>query len=202
VRKAALSPEWGEIFITELDSLQQQEIGSWKDQITAIQSKIAGLDDKLQRLVNAYIDGDVPVTEYRQAKKRLIETKQNNAEKLSAMQKIPKQPFEPAKRFIRGSVEARKIADSDDIPLIRNFLQVNCSNLTIRNGTINACYRGAWEIVAGQGPLGNPLAAASPVNAFISNSLRAVVPERSLRDGARTMIDGVRGFFKDNPAWV
>jgi DNA invertase Pin-like site-specific DNA recombinase len=201
VRRMALPPQCADAIIAEFDTLQRKETSTWNQQIAEVQIKLAALEEKLQRLVNAYVDGDVPLTEYRKAKKRLFDTKQKQTETLVCMQKNPQQPFEPAKRFIRGSVEARNVAESEDITRTRDFLQKHCSNLTLRNGNVNAFYRGAWKIVVGQGRFGNPLDAATPANTRVGNVLCPVVPMRKPSDGVRMLFDGVYNFFKDNPVW-
>lgn len=67
----------------------------------SIQSQIAAIDGKSERLMDAYLDRTLALDEYRVSKGRLVEEKQQLKDELAAMEKKRGGWFEPAIRFVK-----------------------------------------------------------------------------------------------------
>ena len=108
-------------------------------------------DKKLDRLMQAYLDQTLSLDEYRQAKGKLVEEKQNWKDKLAAAEQNRGGWFEPAIRFVKACKEAAFLTkDGTDISK-RNFLKIHGSNLKIENRHLSVTPRQPWQLVVDQG---------------------------------------------------
>lgn len=96
---------------------------SRQDLLQSFRSQIAENDQKLDRLMQAYLDKVLSLDEYRQAKGELIERKQELKEKLTAAEANRGNWFEPATLLVKASKQALSLTENGSEEQRRDFLR-------------------------------------------------------------------------------
>ncbi len=110
--------------------------------------ELSKLDEKLEKLMNAYLESVLNIKEYQKAKNVLINQKQVLKDKLKSFEQKSNNRFELADKFIKDSKQAKIIASKENPEGIRDFLKKIGSNFQIQNQNISFLPRKAWQIVA------------------------------------------------------
>src|SRR3989344_4510335 len=87
-----------------------------------IKTKITETQEKLDKLVSAYIDGDIPKESYLVKKEDLLKAKVTLAEKKENGQ-TTKNPLEPLRQWILDTKKASSLAFSDNYPEMKQIIQ-------------------------------------------------------------------------------
>ena len=161
LRLIALPPEWTDWMIQEIETEQNEDKDSRQDCLQSFRSQIAENDQKLDRLMQAYLDKVLSLDEYRQAKGELIERKQELKEKLTAAEANRANWFEPAIRFVKASKQALLLTENGQESERRDFLRKIGSNLTISDRHLSVKPREPWQLVVDKGPFAQHNAAPS-----------------------------------------
>ncbi|MEA2088858.1 MAG: hypothetical protein U9O55_03410 [Patescibacteria group bacterium] len=112
------------------------------------EKELSKLDEKLEKLMNAYLESVLNIKEYQKAKNILINQKQVLKDKLKSFEQKSNNRFELADKFIKDSKQAKIIASKESARGGRDFLKKIGSNFQIQNQELSFCPRGAWQIVA------------------------------------------------------
>ena len=154
--------------------------------------ELSKLDEKLEKLMNAYLESVLNIKEYQKAKNVLINQKQVLKDKLKSFEQKSNNRFELADKFIKDSKQAKIIASKENPEGIRDFLKKIGSNFQIQNQNISFSPRGAWQSVAkwGFGARSAPAERRSR-EAISSQKLKIV--------NWRYCLDEILTFFADNP---
>ena len=184
--------------IDALKLRQKDDSLTWAKEVARIRAKVTSYDEKVSRLTTAYIDGILPLHEFRQDKERVLMQKRSWAEKLTFLDENRNTRLEPLIRFIRGLTEPRLVVESGDLIQQRDFFENIASNPKILNKRVVWTGRGAWEHVAGPG-----YSADRPRNALsMPGSANARFPVMwSTPNGTRTLLKALCTFFEDHPTW-
>jgi len=137
--------------IAALEAEQAADTDSRQDTIRALRASLKATDEKLDRLMHAYLDKAISLEEYREAKKQLVEEKQEQKDRLSKLESRNGSWFEPAIRFVNAAKQAAFLTERGTEEENRDFLKKVGSNLTISNRHLSVTPRGAWKLVVDQG---------------------------------------------------
>jgi hypothetical protein len=121
--RVSMPIEWADKM---LNKLQQEETDQTHSAIAVglpFKQEIAKLDDKLERLLDAKLEGLITSAEYANRKEKLIKQKLLASEKLTKSQTQGNRRLEPLKYFLRTCQEAQKVATAGDSLAIRSFLK-------------------------------------------------------------------------------
>ncbi len=105
-----------------------------QSQVADLQTDIAQLSAKLQRLLDSYLDQDIERDIYIGKKAELMSQKKTQEEKLSKLTLGQNAWVEPMKKWIETAVSIYKITESDDL-LAKKLLcqEIFGSNLSLKN---------------------------------------------------------------------
>ena len=95
--------------------------------------EIAILDTKLDKLMTAYLENALTLSEYQNAKNKLVTDKHALNDKLASLAQISTIRFEPVINFFNDCKQAAILAKSDDLGKIRSFFQKVGSNPLVRD---------------------------------------------------------------------
>jgi hypothetical protein len=139
--------------IAALEAEQSEDTHARQEAIQSTRAKIAGLQAKLDRLMEAYLDQTLSLEEYRDSKNRLVGQKQELKDQLSAAEAGRLNWFEPAIRFVKEAENNGFIAKraGDEASKLTQLKKVG-SNLRITDRHLSVVPRGAWQLVADHGP--------------------------------------------------
>ena len=110
--------------------------------------ELSKLDEKLEKLMNAYLENVLTLPEYQKTKNILVNQKQILKDKLKSFEQKSNNRFELADKFIKDSRQAKIIALQESRQAGRDFLKKIGSNFQIQNQAVSFSPRGAWQIVA------------------------------------------------------
>ncbi len=147
----ALPPDWADWMVQELATEQHRDDNSAQQRIQFVKDEIQSLDRKLDRLMTAYVDETLSIDEYRQAKNKLVQDKNDLTAKLAVTAGDSTKRFEPAIRFVKEAKEAGILAKGENRVEQRDMFRKIGSNLRVSNREVRFEPRGAWQTVAAYG---------------------------------------------------
>ncbi len=189
LRLVALPAEWADWMLAEAEVEQTTAAEVIESQTKAVKLEMAAFDDRLDRLMTAYVETVLSLPEYKIAKNKLMDEKHGLTEKLARIQKDQSSAFEPLKNFITASKEAGILADTGSDEQKRDFFKKVASNPNVFNRELRFEPRGAWQLVAGQGSFAQHNTASDISDAVFAGETRDV--ERKRRGGDSNPRDGL-----------
>jgi len=123
IQKVSLPDDCADWMLAELEKEQKDKAQSSRFFAQKINDEIKTIDEKLEKLMNAYLENALSLEEYRKAKNKLVNQKQLLKDKLTAFEQKSNNRFEPAINFI-NSLKQSKIAalrENREQGLVRTF---------------------------------------------------------------------------------
>ena len=147
LQKVSLPDKWKNkmIEILEKEKIETDRAGFSFSQ--KLKSQIKEYKEKLEKLLDAHLNGDISREEYLEKKQKILNQKIEISEKLKTFGKKGGNWLEPAKNFIFASNQAQITASSDNLQEKGQFLKKAGSNLLLTDRKIKYFPRGAWEIL-------------------------------------------------------
>ncbi len=147
IQKVSLSDDWADWMISELEKEKQAKAQSSVFFAQNTQEELSKLNEKLEKLMNAYLENALSLDEYRESKNKLINQKQVLKDKLNAFEQKSNNRFELALDFIKTSKEAKIIALQENPERIRDFLKKIGSNFRISQQNLHFDFKNAWKML-------------------------------------------------------
>ncbi|MBI5356308.1 recombinase family protein [Candidatus Collierbacteria bacterium] len=110
VEKASLPASWAKLWLERLDKEETKEKENGESQITRFSLEIQQIDQKLDRLLEGYLDQIVDPQIYQQKKNELVELKIKLKEKMTSISKNGSEWLGLMREFIELAAAAAKIA--------------------------------------------------------------------------------------------
>ena len=148
LQKVSLPDDCADWMIKELKKEKVQSSKSSDFFVQKTKKELSKLDEKLEKLMNAYLESVLNISEYQKAKNVLINQKQVLKDKLKSFEQKSNNRFELADKFIKDSKQAKIIASKENPEGIRDFLKKIGSNFQIQNQNISFSPRGAWQTLS------------------------------------------------------
>jgi site-specific DNA recombinase len=167
LRLVGLPAERADGMIQQLEEEQRMDTASRQECLKSMRRQMKDADERLDRLMHAYLDKVLSLEEYRQAKNALIEEKQVLKEKLAQTEQHHGNWFEPAILFLNATKQAVFLTDNGTDQQRRDFLKKVGSNLTISNRHLSVEPRKPWQLVVDQGPFAQHNAAPALASAAL-----------------------------------
>ena len=145
IKKVSLPLDWAKWMIEENTKDQSSEIQSSEIFSQKTKDEISLLDSKIEKLMTAYLENALSLEEYREAKSKIISSKQLLKEKLSDFEKKSHNRFELVHKFLNANITNAELAN-EGIPekILPEFKKVG-SNFQIKDRTVLFEPRGAWK---------------------------------------------------------
>ena len=151
IKKVSLPLDWVNWMIAENEKDRQSETQSSEVFSQKTKDEISLLDTKVEKLMNLYLENGLSLDEYRDAKNKLVSSKQLLKEKLSDFEKKSHNRFELTDKFLKANIYNMELAN-EGIPeeILREFKKVG-SNFQIKDRTVLFEPCGAWKTLADSG---------------------------------------------------
>ncbi len=143
----SLSDEWTKQMLRKLETEKYQSSQSSKALADALQTQILSLESKLDKLLDAHLEGTIDRGAYMAKKEKLLSEKIELEEKAAKIRNAGSDWLEPMREFILDSNTAKKVADEGDLIRIRAFLQKVGSNFTVEGKKLQYLAKRGWKIV-------------------------------------------------------
>ena len=145
LEKIALPNEWTDNMLNQI-SLWEKE-GNSSSQL-AVQNKktqVSEVQEKIDRLVNAYIDGDIPKESYLPMKEELLKQKLAITKRSGSIQETW---IKPLRQWIFDAKKATLVASSDNLSDVGQIVRKVGLNPTFSDKTIKLPFRPPWDLTA------------------------------------------------------
>ncbi len=151
IQQLSLHPDLAAWLIGELETEQKSHTTAAEESANAIGEGIRAVDERLDRLMAAYLDKAMTLEEYRAAKGGLIEEKKQKEGELVESERYRSGWFEPAIGFVKAAKDAANLASSHDDAEKLKFAKTTGSNFRLVNRELVSLPRDAWQLVVNQG---------------------------------------------------
>jgi DNA invertase Pin-like site-specific DNA recombinase len=185
IQKVSLPDDWADWMIKELEKEKEQKAQSSRFFAQKIQDEIKVIDEKLEKLMNAYLENALDLAEYREAKNKLVNQKQLLKDKLTAFEQKSNNRLELAIKFINSLKQSKIITLQENPEQGRDFLKKIGSNFLLSGQKLFFDFKNPYKIVANAEPERSEGEARTFKNAEIVNW--------------RCLLDKIRTYFEQKP---
>jgi len=121
--KVALCEDWKEKMLAQVEIWEKESKESSHIFAQNLETKIRLTNEKLDKLINAFLDGDIEKETYLSKKEELIQTKKDLCGQKSDFGRKGNNWIEPLKEWILSAREAEKLAISNDLHEMKSFVK-------------------------------------------------------------------------------
>ena len=123
ISKVALCEDWKEKMLAKVEMWEKENIQSSQSFAQNLEMEIKETEQKLDKLVNAFLDGSIEKETYLVKKDELIKTKTDLNKKRADFGRKGNNWIEPLKEWILSAHHAEKLASSNEFDEIRSFAE-------------------------------------------------------------------------------
>ncbi len=162
---------WTDWMLAELGTQQRRDTQATVADITAFQNRNREIDQKIDRLTDAYMAEALTLDEFREAKGKLITERQGSKEKRKTVEANRASRFEPVIGFVKALQQASLEQPTRTVTENRDFFRKVGSNLTVMDGKASWEAHGPWKTVIDYGPFARPNVAHAPCAPILSGEI-------------------------------
>ena len=128
IAKAAVDPEWANRISKYLDDEEKKEAQNGQAIALNLDNQIKGTKEKLDTLVNAFLDNTIDKDVYIAKKEELLTLKATLQEKRAGLGRKGKSSIEPLRGWLNTCIDADKLASSDNLDEIKRVTEKIATN--------------------------------------------------------------------------
>ena len=190
--KVALCTDWTEKMLAQVDIWEKETAQSVQFFAQNLEAKMKETKAKLDRLVNAFLDGTIDKEIYLLKKEELIKTKAELSQKKNDFGQKGNNWIEPLRNWIKSAHYAEKLASSNDFMEIKSFVEKIGTNRRLLSKKVLWEWQQPYNFVAecrekiARCNFGDasPSSAQTPENILWSNILNNARTYFSAKDGS------------------
>jgi len=148
IKKVSLPSEWKDWLLAELEKEQASTFHSDAIFIQNLKNQIKGVEETLDKLLDAHLDNTITSEEYIAKKQKLLNQKIDFSEKLKDFERKGNRWLELSKQFILDSNQAINIASEENLEDKRDFLKKIGSNPRLASQTLFLDFKNPWFFLA------------------------------------------------------
>ena len=146
IKKVSLSSAWANASINFFENEKMKIARAESSFAQKARNELVEIETKLDRLLDLQLDGSLSQAEYSAKKQKLILTKKDLEEKITAFGRKSNNRFELAIAFLKDANQAEKYAQQENPERIRDFLKKIGSNFRIADRTLVLDFKNAFKI--------------------------------------------------------
>ena len=152
IQKVSLPNKWAENMLVELDKEKEQTKKESKDFVQNLQSQKIEVEQKIENLLDLYIERKgLTIEEYQAKKSKLLNEKLDIEQKIRDFEQMGNNWLEPMKEMIFEAKQAKILLSQDDNQQILTFLKNVGSNFILKDKKFNFAFKIGWRArVAGE----------------------------------------------------
>ena len=185
IQKVSLPDDWADWMIKELQKEKEQKAQSSRFFAQKTENEIKKIDEKLEKLMTAYLENALSLEEYREAKNKLVNQKQLLKDKLMAFEQKSHNRFELAIKFINSLKQSKIVALQENREQSRDFLKKIGSNFLLSGQKLFFDFKNPYKIVV----------FAEPER----SEGEATIVQNPNSENWRYLLDKIRTYFEQNP---
>ena len=195
IQKVSLPDDWADKMINELENEKNKNAQSFRFFAQKTETEIKAIDEKMEKLMNAYLENVLDLAEYREVKNKLVNQKQLLKDKLTAFEQKSNNRFELAAKFINTVKQAEIIALQENPEQGRDFLKKIGSNFRLNGQKLFLDFKNPFKIVAFAEP--EPRTRTSSVRDKLREG-EATIAQNSNFEKWRDILKLARTYFEKN----
>ncbi len=143
-----LCDEWTKKMLKQVEAWEKEEVHSSQSFVQNLREKQKETQEKLDKLVSAYIDGDIPKENYLVKKEKLLKQKVSLASQKSDFGRTGKNWIKPLRSWILDIQKAEKLSQSDSFGEIKAFVQKIGTNHQLLDKSVSFSFNAPWDSAA------------------------------------------------------
>src|SRR3989344_3572198 len=152
LQKISLPDDWTDYMMRKTDEWQKEENVSSGSLAERIKENERETQEKLDKLVNLFLDGDIPKENYLSKKNELLQAKVSLAEKIQSAEQERKNWIEPLREWILDTKKATHLSSSLNYHEIRDFVRRVGTNPQMRDKSASVSFCPPTEFAFSQKP--------------------------------------------------
>ena len=151
LQQVAISDEWHEQGLARINEWEKEVKNNNASFAQNLESRKQEAEQRLNKLVDSYLDGSIDKEMYLIKKEEIIKTKTDLNQKKSDFGRKGKSWIEPMKEFWKSAYQAKKLAVSNDLDEIKSFVAKNGTNRRLAEKKVAWLWTNPWPILAQRG---------------------------------------------------
>ena len=148
LQTVALCEDWKEKMLGQIEMWRKEKVRSSHTFAQNLENKIKEVEQKLDKLVNAFLEGTIEKDTYLVKKEELLKNKTALLEKKGNFGRKGNNWIEPLRNWILSAHYAEKLALSEDFHQMKIFVEKSGSNPTLFHKRIGWDWQKPWPILA------------------------------------------------------
>jgi hypothetical protein len=136
IRRASIPEDWADKMLAEVETWKRDEEAKQAEVVAGQKAKLDQMQERLDRLLDAYIEGILDKDEFAARKEQYVNRKADLTDSVARFESGGASRLEPLVRFITDSRKARYEAESDDLTDLRKWHNRVGSNLLFASEVI------------------------------------------------------------------
>ena len=145
LQKVSLCDDWTVKILRELEKDKNSAIQSSRPQQQNLQAQIVAVDDKINKLIDIYLEGAISLEEYQRKKESFINEKKKLQESIQDFAAGGNNWFERAKEFVTTLNKASYIIREGNLESQKEFLQKIGSNFILKERRLIFSSQGSFR---------------------------------------------------------
>jgi len=129
----SLCDRYTDWMLDKVKSWEREEVSASQSEVQNLSDSIKANEGRMEKLVSAYLDGDVPKEMYLTRKDILMRSLAALQEKKKDFERGRKNRVEPLREWILDLKQANSLSSSDNLPAIKQFVQKVGTNLILND---------------------------------------------------------------------
>jgi len=155
ISKVALPQDIYQKMLAELAKEQDTASQPVAHHRAKLEKEVPVINEKLNRLLDAHLEGLIEKTEYQAKKETLLKSKVELEEKMVKLQQGATGWLEPCREFLQAAHQAHQLSVGGNLESQKEFLKRIGSNFRLAAKTLVFSYRLPWQHVAATAPVTN-----------------------------------------------
>ena len=148
LQSIALPDEWTDWMLKEVDKQEKESVHSSQSFVQDIKAQQTQAQEKLDKLVSAYIDGDIPKESYLTKKEELLKQKVSLADQKEKSGRTTTNPLEPVRQFILDTRKASFLTSSENYHEMRQLLPKLGTNPKLTDRSLSQTFTPPFQFLA------------------------------------------------------
>ncbi len=152
VQKVSLSEAWANKMLSKIHEWKTTEVQTSDSFAQQQQGNLSAVQEKLDRLLDAHLDGVITRAEYVRRKEALLHEKAGLTERVAVVERKGNHWLEPLEGFVKSAVYAdklgRSLASGQNLESLKDFSKQIGSNLRLAGQSLQISYQNPWPLLA------------------------------------------------------
>ena len=147
ISKVALCEDWKEKMLAQVEIWEKETRKSSHIFVQNLETKIKQINEKLDKLINAFLDDSVEKETYLKKKDELIQTKKSLQQQKKDFGRKGNNWIEPLKNWILSAHQAEKLAFGNDFHEMKSFVKKIGTNHQLFNKKVSFALKAPYNIL-------------------------------------------------------